>query len=102
MLADILNELKTDMDLFDATGYTPKSLKEILSDNAKKAKYAGETDADDIRETPETPVSKMGDLYICGDHRLLVGDSNDPKNYERLLQCVKANMCFTDPPYKVN
>jgi hypothetical protein len=102
MLADILNELKTDMDLFDATGYTPKSLKEILSDNAKKAKYAGETDADDIPETPETPVSKMGDLYICGDHRLLVGDSTDPKNYERLLQGVKANMCFTDPPYNVN
>ena len=102
MLADILNELKTDMDLFDATGYTPKSLKEILSDNAKKAKYAGETDADDIPETPEKPVSKMGDLYICGDHRLLVGDSTDPANYERLLQGVKANMCFTDPPYNVN
>lgn len=102
MLADILEDLKTDLDLFDATGYSPKSLKEILTDNAKKAKYAGQTDPDEVPEAPETPVSKTGDIYTLGNHRLIVGDSTKAETYDRLMAGVKADMCFTDPPYNVD
>lgn len=102
MLADILEELRLDEDLFTATGYTAISLKDILTDNAKRAKYAGKTDPDDVPETPETPTSKTGDIYLCGNHKLIVGDSTKPETYAALLAGEKAQMCFTDPPYNVD
>jgi DNA modification methylase len=59
----------------------------------------GLTDADDVPETPEEPVTKPGDLWILGDHRLLCGDSTDVLAVERLMDGQKADMVFTDPPY---
>ena len=50
---------------------------------------------------PPTPKSKTGDLYHLGDHWLLVGDSTDPGDVERLMGGVKADLCVTDPPYNV-
>jgi DNA modification methylase len=91
-----------DSDLFEATGFNAKDLKTLLSDNAKRNKTIGETDPDDIPETPETPKSKLGDVYQLDEHRLIVGDSTNPDTYAKLLQGVKAQMCFTDPPYNVN
>jgi DNA modification methylase len=102
LLAELLEEVKIDDDLFAATGYTAKDLKALLSDNAKRQKMLGGTDPDEIPETPETPKSKTGDLYILGDHRLIVGDSTNADTYTRLMDGVKADMCFTDPPYNVD
>jgi DNA modification methylase len=102
LLAELLEELKIDDDLFLASGYTPKDLKTLLSDNAKKDKYDGKTDPDEIPEPPAKPKTKTGDIYQLGNHRLFVGDSCDPKSYEKLLEGGKAKMCFTDPPYNVN
>ena len=59
----------------------------------------GLTDADDVPETPEEPVTKPGDLWILGNHRLLCGDSTDVLAVERLMDGKKADMVFTDPPY---
>ena len=102
LLAELLEDLKMDDDLFGASGYTPKDLKNLLSDNAKKDKYDGKTDPDEIPETPTKATSKAGNVYKLGNHRLYVGDSCDPTSYEKLLEGVKAQMCFTDPPYNVN
>jgi DNA modification methylase len=102
LLAELLEELKIDDDLFGASGYTPKDLKTLLSDNAKKDKFAGQTDPDEIPEPPAKPKTKAGDIYQLGNHRLFVGDSCDPASYEKLLEGGKAKMCFTDPPYNVN
>jgi DNA modification methylase len=102
LLAELLEEVKVDSDLFEATGFNAKDLKTLLSDNAKRNKTIGETDPDDIPETPETPKSKLGDVYQLDEHRLIVGDSTNPDTYAKLLQGVKAQMCFTDPPYNVN
>jgi DNA modification methylase len=102
MLAELLEDLKMDDDLFGASGYTAKDLKNLLSDNAKKDKYDGKTDPDEIPETPVKATAKAGDVYKLGNHRLFVGDSCDPVSYEKLLEGVKAQMCFTDPPYNVN
>jgi DNA modification methylase len=59
----------------------------------------GLTDADDVPEVPEEPITKPGDLWILGDHRLLCGDSTDVLAVERLMDGQKADMVFTDPPY---
>jgi DNA modification methylase len=61
----------------------------------------GNTDPDDVPEPPEEPVTKLGDLWILGDHRLLCGDSTDVLAVERLMDGQKADMVFTDPPYGV-
>jgi DNA modification methylase len=102
LLAELLEDLKMDDDLFGASGYTAKDLKNLLSDNAKKDKYDGKTDPDEIPETPTKATSKAGNVYKLGNHRLFVGDSCDPTSYEKLLEGGKAQMCFTDPPYNVN
>jgi DNA modification methylase len=46
-------------------------------------------------------VAKPGDLWLLGEHRILCGDSLDPRSYERLLGGERAAMVFTDPPYNV-
>lgn len=60
------------------------------------------TDADDVPEVPEEPITKPGDLWILGNHRLLCGDSTDVLAVERLMDGQKADMVFTDPPYGVS
>ena len=50
---------------------------------------------------PAVPVSKLGDLYVLGDHRLLCGDSTSPEAVARLLGEAKPHLMVTDPPYGV-
>lgn len=59
---------------------------------------------EDIDEIPEvkTPVSKLGDIWLLGDHRVMCGDATSEADVERLMQGQKADMCFTDPPYNVD
>lgn len=62
----------------------------------------GDSTKDDDVElppTPEVPVSRSGDLWIIGDHKLLVGDARDLSSYERLLDGERVQMIITDPPY---
>ena len=59
-------------------------------------------DIDDIPEPPNEPITKPGDLWILGNHRLLCGDSTNEKDLGRLLEGRKAQVCFTDPPYGVS
>jgi DNA modification methylase len=61
----------------------------------------GLTDPDDVPEVPEEPITKPGDLWILGNHRLLCGDSTKAEDVERLMDGEKADMVFTDPPYGV-
>jgi DNA modification methylase len=61
----------------------------------------GLTDADDVPEAPEEPITKPGDLWILGNHRLLCGDSTDVLAVERLMDGQKANLWLTDPPYNI-
>jgi len=59
-------------------------------------------DEDDIPELPTEPKAKLGDLYQLGRHRLICGDSTDVNVIDRLMDGVKADMVFTDPPYGMN
>ena len=57
---------------------------------------------DEAPEPPEEPKTKIGDIYQLGQHRLICGDSTDPAVIDRLMDGVKADMVFTDPPYNVD
>jgi DNA modification methylase len=59
----------------------------------------GLTDDDEVPEVPEDPVTKLGDLWQLGGHRLLCGDSTMVEDVERLMDGEKADMVFSDPPY---
>jgi DNA modification methylase len=62
---------------------------------------AGLTDPDAVPEPPVDPVTKPGDLWLLGEHRLLCGDSTKSEDVERLMAGAKADMMVTDPPYGV-
>ena len=61
----------------------------------------GDKDEDEIPEPPVEPVSKLGQIYQLGRHRLMCGDSTDSATVERLMNGAKVDMVFTDPPYGV-
>ena len=53
-------------------------------------------------EPPEEPKAKLGDIYQLGNHRLMCGDSTSVADVEKLMDGVKADMVFTDPPYGIS
>ena len=57
---------------------------------------------DEVPEVPEEPKSKLGDIYQLGNHRLMCGDSTKEEDVEKLMNGVKADMVFTDPPYGID
>ena len=59
----------------------------------------GLTDPDDVPEIQEEPITKPGDLWLLGEHRLLCGDSTKVEDVERLMNGKKINLAFTSPPY---
>jgi len=61
-----------------------------------------EVDQDEVPEVPEEPITKPGDLYILGQHRLLCGDSTNTQHVDRLMNKEQADLIFTDPPWNVN
>ena len=57
---------------------------------------------DEVPEVPEEPKAKLGDIYQLGNHRLMCGDSTSEEDVAKLMNGVKADMVFTDPPYGMN
>ena len=62
----------------------------------------GNTDPDAVPDAPEEPITKPGDLWILGNHRLLCGDSTNPQHLQRLMDGKLADLWLTDPPYNVD
>ncbi len=90
---------EADFDLA-LTGFDADELLEIMA--GEETTTEGNTDEDAAPEVPVTPVSKSGDVWIMGQHRLLCGDSTDAASYDRLLGNERVAMIFQDPPYNVD
>jgi len=97
LLAIELSELSDiDFDL-SLTGFDDDEIAALLDDGEN----AGLTDDDEVPEIPEDPTTKLGDVWIMGNHRLMCGDSTSIDAVEKLMDGQKADMVFTDPPYGV-
>ena len=86
-----LKEINFDIDL---TGFNSDELSDIFGEEELEA-----VEDDYEVELPEEPKTKLGDIYQLGRHRLMCGDSTDKATVEKLMNGVKADMVFTDPPY---
>jgi len=86
------------------TGFSDEELADLLG-NIEEAESAdedspiGEPVDEDIPEAPATPVSRTGDVWQLGVHRLICGDSTDPAVVAALMAGDTARLCFTSPPY---
>jgi len=90
LLKDELMDLDFDMSLFGLE----KEIKDI------ERIFAPEIIEDEVPEVDEKNIiTKLGDIWQLGRHRLMCGDSTDALNYKHLLQGVKVDLVFTDPPY---
>jgi len=78
------------------TGFGELELGKLLLDTESDG------DPDQAPGPPAEPISKPGDLWICGEHRVLCGDATVRADVDRLLDGELADMTFTDPPYSVN
>lgn len=99
-LEELLAELKeTDIDM-DITGFSFDEVDNILKDvvGSKEDEFDLEEELKEI----EQPISKLGDIWILGKHRLMCGDSTEKEAVLQLMKSKEADMILTDPPYNVN
>src|SRR5690242_6343898 len=91
-------ELLKDADFnIELTGFSIEELIEILPEEESEV-FCNE---DDCPGVPEEPVTKLGDVWLLGEHRLMCGDSTVVTDVERLLDGQSPNTMVTDPPYGV-
>ena len=102
MLRLEIEDLRSEFGIedFGMIGFSADDLAEMLPD-ALVETTGGLTDPDDVPDVPETPVTRPGDVWILGAHRLLCGDSTVPTDVEKVLRGVKPLLMCTDPPYGV-
>ena len=92
-----LGNLNFDLEI---TGFTLGEIDAIL-DDALERSGPDNGPEDQIPETAPSPVSKPGDVWILGDHRLICGDARDPGAYRELLGSERVDLVFSDVPYNV-
>ena len=96
-----LSEAGYDLQL---TGFEDDELAKMLADlsesEAGDADDESEAEADDdVPEPPKQPISRAGDVWQLGPHRLICGDASDPSVIATLMLSEQASLCFTSPPY---
>ena len=97
-------DFKMLMDDFDFNDLQDWGFKEEDFENIELPeieKIFDEENEDKIPEVKSDPITKKGDLWILGEHRLLCGDSTFIDDVEELMNGQKADMVFTDPPYNL-
>jgi len=99
VLAKLLSELRAE-DALDGVGFDDAEIDALLAE----LEDGVQTDLDDPgpEAPPEHPVSRTGDLWILGEHRLLCGDSTSADDLARLMAGERAALLATDPPYLVD
>jgi len=98
-IGEYIEKLRAEMTESDAVGLRISELQVELGCEHEKT---GNVPDDDIPKPPKKAVTKTGDLWILGEHRLLCGDSTKAEDVERLMGKEKASLFATDPPYFVD
>lgn len=96
-LADLLQAVN---DL-EGTGFNDQALEEVMAALGTVG-FGAHVDPDDAPEVPVEPVTKLGDTYVLGRHRLVCGDATESSTVDRLLGNSTIDLIFTDPPYNMN
>lgn len=78
-------------------GFDADELAELLHPGITQ----GLTDPDEVPEPPDNPITKRGDIWILGNHRLMCGDSSSPADLDKLLGGKHVHLVHMDPPYNV-
>ena len=94
-LADLQGD---DFDL-SLTGFDADALADLLA--GEETTSDGQTDEDSVPDAGSS-ITRPGDVWICGNHRVICGDSTDASTYDALMAGEIADMVFTDPPYNVD
>jgi DNA modification methylase len=94
---DILANEWNPLDLL-AYGFTEEQLLGLAEGEGNKL---DEEDESELLEPPKNPKTKLGDIYILGNHRLICGDSTDKATVDKVLNCETPILMVTDPPYGV-
>lgn len=104
LLAREIQDLQLADYNVDILGFSDEEMDAILNslDERQEDEAGGLTDADEIPEPPEEPVTKRGDIWVMGKHRLLCGDSTSIDDVDKLMAGGKADLLLTDPPYNVS
>ena len=100
LLAAELAWLRDERFDLDLVGFDATELERLLA--LADGEAASDETEDEVPEPPEDPVSRAGDLWVLGNHRLLCGDATALADVERVLGGQLADMTFCDPPYNVD
>lgn len=100
LLADLLLDLQESDFNLDLTGFEPPEIDDILSNVHDKELSEDEFDVEEELNKPT--LSRHGDIWQLGKHRVICGDSTKAETYKQLLDDRKANLVVTDPPYNVD
>lgn len=100
LLADLLLDLQESDFNLDLTGFEPPEIDDIFSNVHDKELSEDEFDVEEELKKPT--VSRRGDIWQLGKHRVICGDSTKAETYKQLLDDRKANLVVTDPPYNVD
>lgn len=97
-LDEYIDQLRTEIPEQDYWDLQINKLKSEIEEET----VTGNTDPDAVPEPPKVAKTKLGDLYLLGQHRLLCGDSTSADDVKRLMGSELAEIVFTDPPWNVN
>lgn len=103
LLMDLVVELNASEYDIELTGFDEKEIEQLIA----QFQLPGEIQEDDFDADAEAakikePITKPGDIWILGNHRLMCGDATVISDVEKLMCDKKADMIFTDPPYNVD
>jgi len=100
LLADLIVDLQTAQFNTDFTGFEAPEIEQLFSKVHNKEIQEDDFDVD--AELQKPTMSRSGDVWLLGRHRLICGDSTLPDTYATLMNGNRANLVVTDPPYNVN
>lgn len=102
-LVSLLEQITLEGIDFTVTGFTQDELDDLKVDlQVETATEDEDFDIDNAYDSIEEPITKRGDIWILGRHRLMCGDSTRQEDIDKLMNGEQADLVITDPPYNVN